>query len=35
VRHILANMDWGDMPWEKVERSMRLLAEKVLPALAE
>jgi alkanesulfonate monooxygenase SsuD/methylene tetrahydromethanopterin reductase-like flavin-dependent oxidoreductase (luciferase family) len=34
VRHILANMDWGDMPWEKVGRSIRLLAEKVLPALA-
>lgn len=34
VQHILANMDWGDMPQEKVERSMRLLAERVLPALA-
>lgn len=34
VHHVLANMDWGDMPQEKVERSLGLLAERVLPALA-
>jgi alkanesulfonate monooxygenase SsuD/methylene tetrahydromethanopterin reductase-like flavin-dependent oxidoreductase (luciferase family) len=35
VRHVIAWLNFGDMPYAKVRRSMELLAREVIPALAE
>jgi hypothetical protein len=35
VRHVIAWLNFGDMPFAKVRRSMELLAREVIPALAE
>lgn len=35
VRHVIAWMNFGDLPYAKVRRSMELFARKVLPKLSE
>jgi alkanesulfonate monooxygenase SsuD/methylene tetrahydromethanopterin reductase-like flavin-dependent oxidoreductase (luciferase family) len=35
VRHVIAWLNFGDLPFAKVRRSMELLAREVIPALAE
>jgi hypothetical protein len=33
MNHVIATVDWGDMDQALVERSLRLVATEVLPAL--
>jgi hypothetical protein len=35
IRHVIAWLNFGDLPFAKVRRSMELLRDEILPALAD